>query len=173
MDVYFSLEELFTGVSKTYRFPTSPASHDKTAAEPNIHELIIKPGYKAGTKIRFRNAYADEDGVTGDIVFVVREKKHDRFQRIGHDLEIVHRISLSDAIAGAHVTITGIDGRDHHLECSDIVSPRTFKKIAGAGMPKSRRPGERGDLIVRFDIVFPSSLRKDTKERMRELLRRG
>jgi DnaJ homolog subfamily B member 4 len=42
--------------------------------------------------------------------------------------------------------------------------------VSGAGMPISKRPGEHGDLIVTFEVVFPSFLQQDKRMRLKELL---
>jgi hypothetical protein len=37
-------------------------------------------------------------------------------------------------------------------------------------MPLSKQPGERGDLVIRFKLVFPQYLPDDKKLKMRHLL---
>ena len=37
-------------------------------------------------------------------------------------------------------------------------------------MPLSKKPGTRGDLIIRFNIVFPEYLSEDKKVQLRKLL---
>jgi DnaJ homolog subfamily B member 4 len=51
-----------------------------------------------------------------------------------------------------------------------VVNPGYEKVIAKEGMPLSKQPGERGDLIIRFKLVFPQYLPDDKKLKMRHLL---
>jgi len=37
-------------------------------------------------------------------------------------------------------------------------------------LPKSKRPGERGDMIVEVKVRFPGSLTGPQKEKLREIL---
>jgi DnaJ-class molecular chaperone len=43
--------------------------------------------------------------------------------------------------------------------------------IAGKGMPVKGKAGQRGDLVVKFDIQFPQELSFTNKARVVELLR--
>jgi DnaJ-class molecular chaperone len=45
-----------------------------------------------------------------------------------------------------------------NLHFDEIISPQTRRVIGGKGMPKHEKSGERGDLIVKFDIQFPEEL---------------
>lgn len=172
MPLNLTLEELFTGATKRLKITKTVGNADGTTERvAKVHEVIIKPGYKAGTKIRFNGAGSEAPGMhPGDVVFTINEKDHDRFKRSGDDLEIAVKLPLADALAGSQITIPGIDGRAYRLDVPEIVTPRSVKIISDAGMPMSKRPGFRGSLKVKFDIVFPSFLQRDKRDRLRELL---
>lgn len=57
------------------------------------------------------------------------------------------------------------------LHFDEIISPQTRRVVAGRGMPKKGKAGEKGDLVVRFDIDFPQELPLEKKRRVIELLR--
>jgi DnaJ-class molecular chaperone len=40
-------------------------------------------------------------------------------------------------------------------------------------MPKSKHPGERGDLIITFDVIFPRNIPEANKEKLKELIPRN
>jgi DnaJ-class molecular chaperone len=42
--------------------------------------------------------------------------------------------------------------------------------LAGEGMPISKKPGARGDLLVRFHILFPKYLNGVKRTKIKELL---
>lgn len=172
MELNLTLEELFTGVTKRLKITRNALSPDgRPERVAKVHEVVIKPGYKAGTKIRYNNAGSEAPGCApGDVVFIVGEKAHEQFTRHGDDLETVIRLTLADALAGNAVTIPCIDGKNFRLDISDGISPNTVKTITGAGMPISKNPGQRGDMRVKFDIAFPRYLPKEKRERLRELL---
>jgi DnaJ-class molecular chaperone len=50
------------------------------------------------------------------------------------------------------------------------VQPGATKRIRGEGMPVSKSPGTRGDLVVRFSVTFPPHLSEDKKRDIRRIL---
>ena len=48
-----------------------------------------------------------------------------------------------------------LSGEVINLHFDEIISPQTRRVVAGRGMPKKGVAGEKGDLVVRFDISFP------------------
>lgn len=168
-----SLEELYGGCRKRLKVTKRVVRADGSADRlEKVLEVDIKAGYKAGTKIRYRGAGSEKPGYKpADVVFVVKEKKHGVFSRDGDNLHYTAKISLADALGGgSHVVIPTLDGRNIRLECSDIVKPGSTRVISSAGMPISKRPGDYGDLIVTFEVLFPSFLQAEKRERLRELL---
>lgn len=51
-----------------------------------------------------------------------------------------------------------------------IIKPNTVKRIQGYGLPLARDPTRKGDLLVAFDIKFPSALTPTEKELLADLL---
>jgi DnaJ-class molecular chaperone len=168
-----SLEELATGFTKklkvTKRIQDSVTGAIKTVA--NVLEVTGKPGWKAGTKITFPAA---GDELTGqpqqDICFVVQQRPHPHFTRNGDDLVTTVRVPLVDALCGATVQVPLLDGQSQRLSL-DRIAPDTVRQIAGQGMPN--KDGGRGNLVVKFQIVFPTQLTPEHKEGLRNFLPRS
>jgi DnaJ family protein B protein 13 len=57
-----------------------------------------------------------------------------------------------------------------HLHFDEIISPQTRRVIGGKGMPIRGKQG-RGDLIVKFDILFPEEINLEKKRRAVDILR--
>lgn len=71
-----SLEDLFKGVHKKMRIKrkTFDSENGKRIMEEKVLDIDIKPGYKAGTKIKFKGVGdQEEEGGTQDLHFVVAE----------------------------------------------------------------------------------------------------
>ncbi|CAE8618318.1 unnamed protein product [Polarella glacialis] len=142
-----------------------------------VLEVKVKPGWKAGTKVTF-GGEGDELGNSGqaqDIVFVIREKKHEIFSREGSNLLAHRRIPLVDALTGFKVDIPTLDSQERILRVNirDMVTPNYSKVVKGEGMPSSKNPGVKGDLIITFDIVYPQSMSEDAKEQLKKILPRS
>lgn len=163
-----SLDDLFKGVTK--RMKISRKRLDGSSSE-KILEVNIKPGWKAGTKIKFANE-GDQlpDGQYQDLHFVLEEKPHSRFKRNGDDLLLDIEIPLVEALTGYQRTIETIDGRKILLSSSGPVQAGSVQKYPGQGMPISKKPGERGDLVVTIKVKYPTSLTGSQKQELKRIL---
>lgn len=70
-----TLEELFKGAHKRMKIKrkTFDMETNKRKDDDKILEMDIKPGYKAGTKIKFKGVGDQEEGGTQDLHFIVTE----------------------------------------------------------------------------------------------------
>jgi DnaJ-class molecular chaperone len=57
------------------------------------------------------------------------------------------------------------------LQITDVIKPTTEKRLTGDGLPLTKQPTSRGDIIVKFDIKFPDSLTTSQKETIASTLR--
>lgn len=115
--------------------------------------IEIKPGWKKGTKITFSEKGDQKPGVIpSDLVFIIDEKPHSVFKRVGQDLIATQKISLTEASAGYIAHLDTLDGRSLMLAFGSGVSPPYEEVIKGEGMPFSKEPTRKGNLIIKFDI---------------------
>ena len=167
------LEDLLTGTTKRLKITRTLLSGGQ---EERVIEIDISPGYKAGTKIRFPHAGNEREGEEAqDLVFVVEEAPHDKFAREGNDLNTTEKLSLVDALTGTGSTrtITGLDGKKIPVPVPvPVVKPGAQTKIPGHGMPirKEGQVRSRGDLIVKWEIVFPDKLSAAQRDAVRAAL---
>ena len=62
-----------------------------------ILTITVKPGWKAGTKITFpREGDQGPNTIPADIVFILKDKPHPRFERVGNDLIYTATIQLGE-----------------------------------------------------------------------------
>jgi DnaJ family protein B protein 4 len=162
-----TLEELYSGATK--RLKVSRRLLNGTT-EDKVLEIHVLPGWKDGTKVRFPKAGNEilPQGDSQDLVFVTETKPHDTFQREHNDLITTVKISLVEALTGASSKkiITFLDGRRLQVPTPfGIVKPGQETKIPGEGMP-IRKEGttKKGDLIVKWEVVFPTSLNSQQKD---------
>ncbi|URE26630.1 DnaJ [Musa troglodytarum] len=105
-----------------------------------------------------------------DLVFIIDEKPHDVYKRDGSDLIVHQEISLVDALAGTTINLTTLDGRDLAINVSNVVYPGRQLVIAEEGMPIAKEPGKKGNLIIKFDVKFPSRLTPQQQADIRRVL---
>jgi DnaJ family protein B protein 4 len=66
--------------------------------------------------------------------------------------------------------VSTIDGKQLNVRHSGPTQPTWTERFPNLGMPKSKKPNERGDFIVGIKIKFPTSLTPHQKEILRDLL---
>ncbi|XP_063066170.1 dnaJ homolog subfamily B member 5 [Engraulis encrasicolus] len=181
LELEVSLEELLTGVTKHVRLSTGAGSGGSASAQEHVMNVEVKKGWHEGTRITFPGAGLKAGGGSSsgggggggaaqDIVFVVKEKKHSHFRREGSNLLYTAEITLREALCGCTVTVPTLDGGKKPLPCSDIIKPGSTRRLIGEGLPRSKCPTQRGDLLVKFEVLFPDRIPPPSKEIIRHSL---
>ncbi|KAI9677481.1 MAG: hypothetical protein M1817_006435 [Caeruleum heppii] len=167
-----TLEELYHGTHKKMKIKrkTFDEATGKRTVSDRILEMDIKPGLKAGSKIKFKGVGDQEEGGTQDLHFIIQEKPHPTMTRDGDDLRTTVDVDLKEALTGWRRQVTTIDGRQLPVGGSGPTQPGYEEKFPGLGMPRSKKPTERGDFLVRVNVRFPTSLTAAQKEKFREIL---
>ena len=171
-DLNVTLEEVLKGCTKKMKINRRVISHGGIERkEDKVLTVNIKPGWKAGTKITFpREGDQNPSTIPSDIVFIIKDKPHKTFTRDGMDIIYFSKISLKDALCGCLLTIPTLEGEKITLRVHDIINPSSNRRISGRGLPNPKDPSKRGDLIVRFDIIFPISLSESNKSKLSDIL---
>ena len=174
-DLDCSLSELYNGCVKKFNITRNRLDENGALAEDTKQLTItVKPGWKKGTKVTFPAEGDECPGTTPpDIVFVIQEKAdaaEAAYTREGNNLVYTLKISLSDALTDCSLQIPTLDNRTISVACPEVVSPFYEKTVGGEGMPLSKKAGQKGDLIVRFHILFPKYLNGAKRTKIKELL---
>lgn len=169
-----TLEDLYTGTKKKLALRRQKIDSDGSYEEEKKKLSIkIEPGMIDEQTIRFNHMADEKQGFeTGDVVVTLDVEEHPEYVRDGNNLLLEKEISLSEAycpvvyikhINGTTMKVTGepfdIFGDDDNL----------LKKITGAGMPVLDKPGEFGDLFVRFRCVNKTKITPEIIEVLRQL----
>jgi len=167
-----SLEEVMKGCTKKMKLNRNviDPSTGHTKREEKIMQINVRPGWKAGTKIRFeKEGDRKSDSIPADVIFIIKDKAHPLFKREGQDIIYTAKITLKEALCGCTVLVKNLEGKSFEVKCNQV-TPSTVKRIAGQGLPNSKDTSKRGDLLVKFDIRFPENLSESTKATLRSIL---
>ena len=136
-----------------------------------ILTIDIKPGWKKGTKITFPEKGNERPNVTpADLVFIVDEKRHERFVRDGNDLVLSLNISLVEALTGYTAEVITLDGRSLSIPIDSIIHPTYEEVVPREGMPLPKDPSRKGNLRITFSLKFPTRLSSEQKTGVARLL---
>ncbi|EHK26095.1 uncharacterized protein TRIVIDRAFT_215192 [Trichoderma virens Gv29-8] len=166
-----TLEELYNGTTKKMKIKRKTFDESgKRVQTDQILEVPIKPGLKKGSKIKFNGVGDQVEGGRQDLHFIVEEKEHPLFKR--EDNDIVHTVTLElkEALTGWKRVVATIDGKQISIDKGGPTQPGSEDRYPGLGMPMTKKPGQRGDFIVRYKVNFPSSLTPEQKTQLKEIL---
>lgn len=132
----------------------------KVCNEIKILEVHVDKGMSENQKIYFRGEGDQQPDVEpGDVVIILQQKQHDKFQRSGDDLYMTHTLNLTEALCGFSMLVKHLDGRDLHVKhpAGQVIKPGDIKGIEGEGMPQYKNPFERGNLYINFEVKMPDN----------------
>lgn len=138
-------------------------------------EVEIEPGMHDGQEYPFvAEGEPHVDGEPGDLKFIIKELRHDRFQRKGDDLYTNVTVTLLDALNGFEMDILHLDGHKVHVVREKITWPGAKIKKKEEGMPNYENNNIKGDLYITFDIAFPrGGLEDNDKEALKNILKQS
>jgi len=166
-----SIEDLFSGVTKKMKIKRKMFDDSgKRTTTDTVLEVPIKPGLKKGSKIRFKGVGDQEEGGQQDLVFIVEEKPHPLFTRDGDDIVHTVDLDLKEALTGWKRTITTIDGKNLNIDKAGPTQPGSSDSYPGLGMPISKKPGQRGNFVVKYNVKFPITLSPTQRQKLKEIL---
>eukprot|EP01087_Luapelamoeba_hula_P014125 TRINITY_DN408_c0_g1_i1.p1 TRINITY_DN408_c0_g1~~TRINITY_DN408_c0_g1_i1.p1 ORF type:complete len:432 (-),score=75.67 TRINITY_DN408_c0_g1_i1:20-1231(-) len=134
---------------------------EKVVQEKKILDVYIEKGMSHKQKLTFSGEGDQEPGVIpGDVVVLLVQEQHSVFTRDGGDLIIEKEITLYEALCGFSFVVKHLDGRVLLVKSKpgEIIKPGDVKEIPNEGMPTHRQPFDKGVLVIKFSIQFPSSI---------------
>lgn len=75
--------------------------------------------------------YLQPDTIPGDVVFVLHQKEHPKFNRKSEDLYVEHSLSLTEALCGFQFLLTHLDGRQLLIKSNpgEIIKPGNTRAL--------------------------------------------
>ncbi|KAG1474610.1 hypothetical protein G6F56_000255 [Rhizopus delemar] len=168
-----SLEDIYAGCTKRLKVTRKlrDSATGRAVQTDKILTITVKPGWKAGTKIRFPGEGDElENGTTQDIEFILEEKPHAVFKREGDNLRMTIQLTLLEALTGFQKKIKTLDDRTLSVNnTKSVIQSGQESRVSGEGMPNSKT-GKKGDLIITYDVKFPTALNDSQKQQLKNVL---
>jgi len=169
-----TLNEIYDGTSKQVSVERTRVGPDgrTTYIDNKLFTVPLQKGWKAGTRLTFKGEgnHTHPKVPAGNLVFTICEVPHLDFERTAdNDLLYVHSVSLCEALTGHTLSLTTLDQKTVSVSVPEVVGPASQKVLPGRGMPDPKT-GKLQDLIIRWDIRFPSSLSAEDKVKIQQVL---
>jgi curved DNA-binding protein len=119
---------------------------------------------KTGSKVRLSGkGQPGMGGQAGDLFLKIKVQPHGRLQRKGDNLYVDVPVDLFTAMLGGKTEVIGLDRTVNLTIPPETANDKKFR-LSGLGMPRLRKPGERGDLYARVKIILPQNLSEEEKK---------
>lgn len=107
-------------------------------------------------------------GECGDVRVRTCVTNDTALERDGLDLVTRKELSLKEALCGFTFTIRHVSGKLCTIKNQDIIVGRGYEqRIPNLGMTRGEHTG---NLIIKFDVKFPTQLSEEQKQSLREIL---
>lgn len=157
------------GFGNVVPHPCSTCRGEGRTTESKNFAIEIPPGVDNGARLRLsgRGAAGPRGGGRGDLYVLLRVGSHTRFQRDGDDLVEELWIPMTQAILGARLDYSTLDGEEQLVVPQGTRTGEEFR-LRGRGVPRLNRRG-RGDLIVRIIVETPRDLTTEQTDLIRSI----
>lgn len=129
-------------------------------------QVKIPPGVDDGAKIRLEgagDAPLQGNGPSGNLFVRINVRKSAIWRRQGSNLHYAAKVPLHVALLGGRVRVPTLEGEvEVRVPAGTQIGDEML--IRGRGVPNLLRRGDKGDLLVGFEVSIPRSLSKRQKE---------
>ena len=154
--IQITLDEAFSGTTRTIQWENGKRL-----------EARIPRGVRTGSRVRLSGQAGTGSGRAGDLYLRVEVLPHELYERDGDDLRLTLPVDLFTILLGGKVSVPALD-KSVNLTIPEGTPNGKVFRLARLGMPKLRRPDERGDLYVTISVELPARLSEPEKAIVRQ-----
>lgn len=168
--ITLTMEQVLNGASIPLDVERFIIENELKVFEHEIIYIQVPKGIDDNEMIILRekgNALSENN--KGDIKVHVKVENNTEFERRGLDLFLNKRISLKESLCGFTFEIKYINGKTYTLnnKTGNIIPPDYVKTIPNMGLT---RENHTGNLLIQFQVEFPTSLTEEKVNALREIL---
>jgi DnaJ-class molecular chaperone len=119
------------------------------------------------TLVNKGNSYVNNGVSHSNVKIIIQLIPHELFERNGLDIIFIKSISLKEALLGFSFMLNHINSKSYNITCTEIIHFNYEKIKPAMGF---MRDNFVGNLIIKFNIIFPVSLSLETKKQLATLL---
>ncbi len=151
--------------------PCRECSGRGVVAKQKVVSFTIPAGVDDGKRIVLQKMgdAGSNGGPSGDLVVIIHADSHPYFERSAQDLYCAVPVSFTQAILGANISITALDGKKIDLKIPEGTSSGKLLRIRGEGVPYTGTT-RRGDLYVKIIVRIPDKLSSAQKELVKKYM---
>jgi len=132
-------------------------------------KVKVPAGVDNGIRLRVSHEgdAGEKGGPRGDLYVVIYVKEHSFFKRHNNDIYCGIKISFTQAVFGAEVSVPTVDGKVKMKIPQGTQSGKVFR-LRGKGVPDLLSGYGKGDQLVRVSVDVPQRLTEEQKRLLKE-----
>ncbi|MEG2336554.1 MAG: DnaJ C-terminal domain-containing protein, partial [Bacteroidales bacterium] len=103
-----------------------------------------------------------------DLIILIEELPHDKFQRDHQNIHYTHYVSFVDAVLGTSIEVPTLSGKARVKIDAGTQSGKLLR-LRGKGLPDLQSRYHTGDLIININVWVPKNLSREDKETLEKL----
>ena len=163
-----SFEEAYRGVERQIRFNLQDGIERDLSVK-------IPAGIRDGGRLRIRGKGVPSpfrQGEAGDLYVTIKAAGHQRFRRVGQDIEVRLPLKLTEAILGTSTKVETLEGLKK-VKIPAGVREGTRIRLRGLGFPDPQQAGKRGDFYAAVAVDVPKKLTGEQEALVKSLAESG
>lgn len=170
-NIELTMEQSYTGGSFPIQINKWTLVNGIESEEIQTLYISLPPGIDDNEMVILRNqGHQISENIKGDVKVNIKIKNETVFKRQGLDLIYNKNITLKEALCGFSFDLKHINKKIFTFNNkinTTIIKPGQTKIIPQLGMT---RETHTGNLIVKFDILFPDTISNEDMEKLGEIL---
>ena len=177
MNIELTLEQIYTGIKRIIKYPRVRVNKGVQKQEESEVEIDIKPGVHSNSQIEIKNKghiIIEEDGseLIGSIIIIISESVstiYERDTKKKENLIYKKKLTFIEALCGFSLELPHPSGKTLFFESNEVINGSAQYKINNKGLPIFDRGKIYGDIIFKFEIVYPTEISEEQKEKLAKL----
>lgn len=168
-DIKITIQQAYSGINYPLEVERWIESNNVKHIETETIYVQIPKGVDNNELIVLEEkGNCNTNNIKGDIKLFVKIINNTSFVRNGLNLYYKYTITLKEALMGFSFQLDHLNGKTYTINSGDesIVRPGTETTIKGMGF---ERNDIKGNIIIKFDIVFPKTLTKEQKTKINDI----
>ena len=166
IEILITYEEAYNGCSKPLIINRILNNYGILTKETETFYLQIPEGIDEKEIITINNKGNCYNNNYGCIKVSILLEEHKLFKRNGLDLIIEKNISLKESLLGFDFIIIFLNEKKFKINNNNILRNK-IKILRNLGF---KRDNFKGNLIINFNIIYPSSLNEEQREKLNNIL---
>ncbi len=164
-----TLRQCYDGASIPIDITRTIRRHQEKTTETETIYITIPVGIGSNEILTIPKMGNEVNDMKSDLKIKIMVEENKLFKRDGLNLIYENDISLKESLCGFSFELPFIDGKVYTINnnAGNIITSNFIKEIPNMGFTRN---GNKGSLLIKFNIIFPTSITPENIIKLKEIL---